>query len=87
MLAHKIDKAIPVAADTMTSMHLQDSRRKIEQILALKQKEGGTDVNALLASLFGADVPEGQKSIAIPMGCFDDPLLNQLAAIEKMKLK
>ena len=86
-LAKKIDKALPKATDTMTAMHLQDSRKRIEQILTLKPKEGGSDINALLASLFGADKPSDGGPLIQPRGCFDDPLLSELAAIQKQKMK
>ena len=71
----------------MTAMHLQDSRKRIEQILTLKPKEGGSDINALLASLFGADKPSDGGPLIQPRGCFDDPLLSELAAIQKQKMK
>lgn len=85
-LAKKIDKAIPAAADKVTALHLEDARRTIERILTLKPKESAPDINSILASLFGVDLPEGQGQIHEP-GCFQDPLLNEMAAIQKPKMK
>lgn len=85
-LAKKIDKALPLAADSMTALHLQDARKTVERILTLKPKESGLDMSALLAGLFGADAPKDGPTLKAP-GCFEDPLLHELAAIQKVKLK
>ena len=63
-LAHQIDAAIPKAGDTITALHLKESRSDIEKILADKYTKSGGMMGFSLMDLFGInakDVAKGQE--------------------------
>jgi hypothetical protein len=63
-LARQIDVAIPKAGDSITAMHLTESRSDIEKILADKYARAGGSFGFSLMDLFGIkakDVAKGEE--------------------------